>query len=55
MLGWMIVFAFLAVITGVLTIAAGPTAGLLSTRLASMIFGALFLVCLLTSFARGRV
>jgi uncharacterized membrane protein YtjA (UPF0391 family) len=55
MLGWMIVFALLAIMTGVLTIAAGPAAGLLSTKFASVLFGALFVVCLLMSVGRGRV
>ena len=54
MLGWMIVFAFMAILNGVITIAAGPSAGLVSAKLATLVFGVLFLVCLLTSFARGR-
>ena len=54
MLGWIMVFAFLAILTGVLTVAAGPMAGFVSTKWAAFVFGALFLVCLLTSVARGR-
>jgi uncharacterized membrane protein YtjA (UPF0391 family) len=55
MLGWMMVFALMALLAAVLTIIAGPSAGFLSTKLATFIFGALFLVCLLTSVGRGRV
>jgi len=55
MLGWMMVFALMAILTGVITIAAGPSAGFISTKLATLIFGILFIVCLLTSVARGRV
>jgi hypothetical protein len=54
MLGWMMVFALLAIIAAVLTIAAGPAADLISTKLAALVFGVLFLVCALTNFARGR-
>ena len=54
MLGWMMVFAFMAILAGTLTLAAGPAAGLVSTKLATLVFGALFLACLLTSLARGR-
>lgn len=54
MLGWMMVFAFIAILAAVLTVVAGPSAGLISTKVASFVFGALFLVCLITSVARGR-
>jgi uncharacterized membrane protein YtjA (UPF0391 family) len=54
MLGWMIVFALMAILAGVMTVVAGPSAGFVSTKLATLVFGILFLVCLLTSFARGR-
>ena len=54
MLGWMMVFALMAILNGIITIAAGPSAGIISTKLATLVFGVLFLVCLLTSFARGR-
>jgi uncharacterized membrane protein YtjA (UPF0391 family) len=54
MLGWMIVFALIAILAGVMTVAAGPSAGLVSTKLASVVFGVLFLACVLTSLARGR-
>jgi uncharacterized membrane protein YtjA (UPF0391 family) len=54
MLGWMIVFAFMAILAGVMTAVAGPSAGVISTKAATLLFGVLFLVCLLTSFARGR-
>jgi uncharacterized membrane protein YtjA (UPF0391 family) len=54
MLGWMMVFAFIAILAGTLTITAGPAAGLISTKFATLVFSALFLVCLLTSLIRGR-
>ena len=54
MLGWMMVFALMAILTAVLTLVAGPGAGFVSTKLATFVFGVLFLACLLTSFARGR-
>jgi uncharacterized membrane protein YtjA (UPF0391 family) len=54
MLGWMMVFAFIAVLAGILTVIADPAAGLISTKLATLVFGVLFLACLLTSLARGR-
>jgi uncharacterized membrane protein YtjA (UPF0391 family) len=53
MLGWMMVFALMAILAAALTLAA-PAAGLISTKLATLVFGVLFLACLLTSFARGR-
>jgi uncharacterized membrane protein YtjA (UPF0391 family) len=54
MLGWMILFAILALVAGILTIAAGPAAAMLSTRLATLLFSALFLICVVTSLVRGR-
>jgi uncharacterized membrane protein YtjA (UPF0391 family) len=54
MLGWMMVFLFLAILAAVLTVAAGPSAGFISAKLAAFVFGVLFVVCLLTSVARSR-
>jgi|HubBroStandDraft_1064217.scaffolds.fasta_scaffold1595103_1 uncharacterized membrane protein YtjA (UPF0391 family) len=54
MLGWMIVFALMAILAGIMTVTAGPSADIISTKVATLVFGVLFLVCLLTSFARGR-
>ena len=54
MLGWMIVFGFMAILAAVMTVVAGPSAGIISTKVAAFLFGVLFLACLLTSFARGR-
>lgn len=54
MLGWMMVFALMAILTASLTFTAGPAAGFISTKLATLVFGVLFLACLLTSIARGR-
>jgi uncharacterized membrane protein YtjA (UPF0391 family) len=55
MLGWMMVFGIMAIMAAILTVAAGPVAGLVSTKIATYVFGLLFVVCLLTSVARGRV
>ena len=54
MLGWMMVFAIMAILAGVLTMAADPGAGLISTKLATLVFVVLFFACLLTSVGRGR-
>jgi uncharacterized membrane protein YtjA (UPF0391 family) len=54
MLGWMMVFALISILAAVMTIIAGPAAASVSLKLAMVIFGALFVVCLLTSVARGR-
>lgn len=54
MLGWMLVFALMTILATVMTVAAGPSAGFLSTKLAAFVFGALFLASLLTSVVRGR-
>jgi hypothetical protein len=43
MLGWMLVFALIAVLAAVI-----------SMKLATLVFGVLFFACLLTSVARGR-
>lgn len=55
MLGWMMVFAFLAILAAILTVAAGPVTGVISTKIATWLFGVLFVACLLTSVVRGRV
>jgi uncharacterized membrane protein YtjA (UPF0391 family) len=54
MLGWMMVFALMAILAAALTLAADPAAGFISTKVATLVFGVLFVACLLTSFARGR-
>ena len=54
MLGWTMVFAFLAILAGIFTMTAGPTDALMSAKLATAVFSLLFLACLLTSLARGR-
>jgi uncharacterized membrane protein YtjA (UPF0391 family) len=54
MLGWMLVFALIAILAAVMTVVSGPAAGVIGAKLATLVFGVLFLVCLLTSFARGR-
>lgn len=54
MLGWMIVFALIAILAGATSVIAGPATGLISTNFATVVFGVLFLACLLTSLVRGR-
>jgi hypothetical protein len=54
MLGWMIVFALMTVLATVMTVAAGPSAGFISTKLAALLFGFLFLASVLTSLVRRR-
>lgn len=54
MLGWMIVFALMAIIAGVADAVDGHAAASVSMTLTMVVFGVLFLVCLLTSVVRGR-
>jgi hypothetical protein len=54
MLGWMMVFALMAIVAAVTDLMLGPAADSVSMKLATMIFGALFFVCVITSVARGR-
>jgi hypothetical protein len=54
MLGWMIVFALMTALATVMTFVAGPSAGFISTKLAALIFGFLFLASALTSLVRRR-
>jgi hypothetical protein len=54
MRGWMMIFALMAILAAVINMVAGPAAELVSMKLAMMIFGALFFVCVITSVARGR-
>ena len=51
MLGWMIVFAIMAVFGAVLSLSGNPAA---SVRIASLLFSSLFLVGLITYAVRGR-
>jgi uncharacterized membrane protein YtjA (UPF0391 family) len=52
MLGWMIVFAIMAVLGAVLSVAGIPAAT--SVRIASLLFSSLFFLGLLTYAVRGR-
>jgi hypothetical protein len=54
MLGWMLVFALIAILAAVVNVIAGPATASISMKLAIAVFGALFVACLLTSVARGR-
>lgn len=54
MLGWMIVFGLLTLLTGSMDVVSSPGAPPVSMTVAMVVFGLLFLVCLLTSVVRGR-
>lgn len=54
MLGWLLTFALLAFCGLLLTLSAATGAALLSIKVATAVFGALFLICLLTRFVRRR-
>jgi hypothetical protein len=54
MLGWMMVFALIAILAAVVNVAGGAATASISMTLATVVFGALFLACLLTAVARGR-
>jgi len=54
MLGWMIVFALMTLLATGMTVAAGPSAGMISTKLAALVFGLLFLASVLTTVVRRR-
>jgi uncharacterized membrane protein YtjA (UPF0391 family) len=54
MLGWMMVFALIAILAAVVNAAGVAATASISMTLATVVFGALFLVCLLTAVARGR-
>jgi uncharacterized membrane protein YtjA (UPF0391 family) len=54
MLGWMMVFALIAILAAVVNVAGGAATASNSMTLAMVVFGALFLACLLTALARGR-
>jgi hypothetical protein len=54
MLGWMIVFGLIALLSAGMIIIAAPVAASVAARLATLIFGALFVACLLTQVGRGR-
>jgi hypothetical protein len=54
MIGWMMIFAFLAVPGAVMTFVVDPAGVSMSLRLASIVFGTLFLVSVLIRVVRGR-
>jgi len=54
MLGWILIFALLALFGVFFTVAGIPGNGPASVKLATAVFGALFFVCLLTRIPRPR-
>jgi hypothetical protein len=54
MLGWMMVFALMMILAMVRTVAGGASADFLSTKLAALVFGLLFLASALLNFVRRR-
>jgi hypothetical protein len=55
MMGWMMIFAFFAVVGAVLTLTLDPAAASISLRLSTIVFGILFLLSVLTRVVRGRI
>jgi hypothetical protein len=55
MLGWILIFALMALFGIFFTLSADPWAGLASIRFATIVFGGLFVACILTRIARRRV
>jgi hypothetical protein len=54
MIGWMMIFAFLAVPGVIVTFAVDPATASISLKLASILFGTLFFLCALPRVVRGR-
>jgi hypothetical protein len=54
MLGWMMVFALMMILAIARTVAGGASATLLSTKLAALVFGLLFVASVLLSIVRRR-
>jgi hypothetical protein len=54
MLGWMMVFALMTILAMVRTVAGGTSASFLSTKLAALVFGLLFLATALLNIVRRR-
>lgn len=54
MLGWMMVFALMTILATVRTVVAGDAATFLSTKLAVLVFGLLFLASVLLNIVRRR-
>lgn len=55
MLGWILIFALITLLGAIFTFAAAPGAGLVSFKLATAVFGALFFVCIATHIARRHI
>jgi len=54
MLGWILIFAFMALFGAFFT-ATDPGSGFASIKLATIVFSALFFACIVTRIARRRV
>jgi hypothetical protein len=54
MLGWMMVFAFIAILAAVMNVVGSHVATSISMTFTTVVFGALFLACVLTAVVRGR-
>jgi hypothetical protein len=55
MLGWILIFALMALFGAFFTAAADPGSGLASIKFATIVFSALFCAAILTRIARRRV
>jgi hypothetical protein len=54
MLGWMMIFALMALLAAIANVAAGPTAAGISLKVATAIFSVLFCACVVASVVRRR-
>jgi uncharacterized membrane protein YtjA (UPF0391 family) len=54
MIGWMMIFALMALLSAAVDAAAGPGAASISLKVATAIFSVLFCACVVTSVVRRR-
>jgi hypothetical protein len=54
MLGWMMIFALMALLAAIAVAVAGPGAASVSLKVATTIFSVLFCACVVTSVVRRR-
>jgi len=54
-LGWILIFAFIALLGAIFTFAVAPGPGLVSFKFATVVFGALFFACIAAHIARRHI
>jgi len=52
MLGWILIFALITLLGAIFAFAVAPGPGLVSFKIATFVFGALFFACIATRIAR---